>query len=52
MRDTELYQRLLGLEPPWKVARVELDVKQQRVDGLPPLSWTPRLARECARSDP
>jgi transposase len=32
MRDNELYQRLLGLEPPWKVARVELDVKQQRVD--------------------
>ncbi len=32
MRDTELYRRLLGLEPPWKVARVELDVKQRRVD--------------------
>jgi transposase len=32
MRDTELYRRLLGLEPPWTVARVELDVKQRRVD--------------------
>jgi len=32
MRDTELYQGILGLEAPWKVARVELDVKQQRVD--------------------
>jgi transposase len=32
VRDTELYRRLLGLEPPWKVARVELDVKQRRVD--------------------
>jgi len=32
MRDTELYQRILGLESPWKVARVELDVKETRVD--------------------
>jgi len=32
MRDTDLYQRILGLESPWKVARVELDVKQTRVD--------------------
>jgi transposase len=32
MRDTELYRGLLGLEPPWTVARVELDVKQRRVD--------------------
>ena len=32
MRDTELYRRLLGLESPWSVARVELDVKQRRVD--------------------
>ena len=32
MRDTELYQRILGLESPWRVARVDLDVKQRRVD--------------------
>jgi hypothetical protein len=32
MRDTELYRAILGLESPWTVARVELDVKQQRVD--------------------
>jgi transposase len=32
MRDTELYQRLLGLESPWTVSRVELNVKEQRVD--------------------
>jgi transposase len=32
MQDTELYRRILGLEPPWKVARVELDVKRRRVD--------------------
>ena len=32
MRDTELYRAILGLESPWTVARVDLDVKQQRVD--------------------
>ena len=32
VRDTELYRQLLGLEKPWTVDRVELDVKQQRVD--------------------
>lgn len=32
MRDTDLYRHLLGLETPWSVARVELDVTGQRVD--------------------
>jgi transposase len=32
MQDTELYRRLLGLEAPWTVERVELDMKQQQVD--------------------
>ena len=32
MRDTELYRYLLGIKPPWKVERVELDVGNQRVD--------------------
>ncbi|MEZ0228736.1 MAG: ISL3 family transposase [Planctomycetota bacterium] len=32
MRDTELYRHLLGLVPPWTVARVELNVKEQKVD--------------------
>lgn len=32
MRDTTLYQHLLGLTEPWSVARVELDVSTQRVD--------------------
>lgn len=32
MRDTDLYRQLLGLQAPWTVDRVELDVKQQRVD--------------------
>lgn len=32
MRDTELYRHLLGLEPPWTVSRVELTLKDQKVD--------------------
>ncbi len=32
MRDTELYRHLLGLESPWTVSRVELSMKEQRVD--------------------
>jgi transposase len=32
VRDIELYRQLLGLETPWTVDRVDLNVKQQRVD--------------------
>lgn len=32
MRDTDLYCRLLGLESPWTVDRVDLDVKKRQVD--------------------
>jgi transposase len=32
MQDTALYEYLLGLKSPWKVGRVELNVKEQRVD--------------------
>ena len=32
MRDTELYQQLLGLTAPWTVDRVELSVGDKRVD--------------------
>ena len=32
MRDTELYRAILGLETPWTVVRVDLDVKEQQVD--------------------
>jgi len=32
VHDTELYRHLLGLSPPWSVARVELDVSGQQVD--------------------
>ena len=32
MQDTALYQYLLGLQSPWTVSRVNLDVKRQCVD--------------------
>jgi len=32
MQDTELYRYVLGLEKPWDVERVELDVPHQRID--------------------
>ena len=32
MRDVELYRHLMGLEVPWTVARVTLDLKERRVD--------------------
>ncbi len=32
MQDTELYRQLLGLNTPWTVARVELRIKEQRVE--------------------
>jgi len=32
MRDIELYRHLLGLESPWTVEKVNLDLKAQRVD--------------------
>jgi len=32
MRDTELYQHLLGLQSPWVVDRVDLNLQEQQVD--------------------
>jgi transposase len=32
MKDTELYRYLLGIEQPWTVERVTLDIESQRVD--------------------
>lgn len=32
MQDTALYQHLLGLKSPWTVGRVELNLKEQRVE--------------------
>ena len=32
MRDTELYERSLGLKEPWKVKAVKMDVEGRRVE--------------------
>jgi len=32
MRDTDLYQRILGLEKPWSIKRVDWQVAENRVD--------------------
>jgi hypothetical protein len=32
MKDTELYQYLLNLKSPWPVSKVEMTVKDQRID--------------------
>lgn len=32
MQDTALYQYLLGLQSPWTVSRVAMDVQGQRID--------------------
>lgn len=32
MRDSELYRQILGLEAPWSVTRVDLNVEKERVD--------------------
>jgi len=32
MQDKELYEELLGIKAPWKVSRIEWDVKGERVD--------------------
>ena len=32
MHDTELYRQILGLEKPWSVSRVDLNIEAQQVD--------------------
>lgn len=32
MQDTELYRHLLGIESPWAVTKVDLSLKEHRVD--------------------
>lgn len=56
MRDVELYRAILGLESPWTVGRVALDVKAQRVDVYAEhgkrSSWTcPKCEAPCGLHD-
>ena len=45
MRDTELYQNLLGIVSPWTVDSVTMDVETQRVDVT--VSHPPRILFSC-----
>jgi len=56
VRDTELYQHLLGLERPWTVDRIHLDASQKRVDvwakHSSPKSWPcPECGAACGLHD-
>ena len=56
MQDIELYRQLLGLDTPWTVTRVELKVKEERVEvwaGHPEgARWPcPACARELTLYD-
>jgi transposase len=56
VRDTELYRQLLGLESPWIVDRVDLDMKTHRVDVFTkhgrPQSWPcPECGSGCGLHD-
>lgn len=56
MNDIELYQRVLDVEEPWFVERVQLSVNPQRVDILlahrPGVKWAcPQCGRELACYD-
>lgn len=45
MRDVELYRQILGLPDPWTVSRVELHVKEERVDVW--VEWQGRPTWTC-----
>lgn len=56
MRDTELYRQILGLEKPWSVSRVELNVGEEQVnvwvEHEPSLRWPcPECRTELAIRD-
>ena len=56
MHDTELYRQILGLEKPWFVSKVELDIGKQEVsvwvEHEPAVRWPcPECQRELACRD-
>lgn len=56
MQDHQLYQQILGLSAPWRVARVELNLKQGEVhvhlDHDPQATWQcPECGKDCPLHD-
>lgn len=56
MRDQELYAKILGIEPPWYVDRVELELKDGRIDVFlqhaPETRWPcPQCGQPCSVYD-
>lgn len=50
MRDTELYRQILGLEKPWSVSKVELNLGEQQVDvWVEHEAWVRWPCPECQR---
>lgn len=45
MRDTVLYQNLLGIVSPWTIDSVTMDVEKQRVDVT--VSHPPKIPFSC-----
>lgn len=53
MQDTELYQQILGLKAPWVVERMELKVKEERVDlWITSREGAPFGCPECGETSP
>lgn len=55
MRDTDLYQRILGIQPPWAISGVELDTPSKevrvRVENLDAELPCPACGLLCSRYD-
>jgi len=55
MRDTDLYQRILGIQPPWTISGVELDTPSKEVrvlvENLDPELPCPTCGHLCSRYD-
>lgn len=52
MQDRELYATILGLQPPWRVERVELDAKAERVRVFLEYQAAACVCPECGRECP
>lgn len=45
MKDIELYTRILGIESPWEISKVDLSIEERRVDIY--VVWPERTEADC-----